>query len=128
MSAGVNGCEVGNAVGVSLSKGGTGGEVRSGDGIAVSAGGSEEDCHFPPQYKDSKSKNKRRTCRYCDFFGPHLDRHLASMHQDKVLTKQERKRLVYRADAKDKKREVLRLHLPTRFNICINVASMVAKR
>lgn len=104
VSAGDSGGEVGNAVGVALSKGGTGGEVRSGDGIAVSAGGSEEDGHFPPQYKDSKSKNKRRRCPYCDFFGPHLDRHLASMHQEKVLTKQERKRLVYRADAKDKKK------------------------
>lgn len=39
-----------------------------------------------------------------DFFGPHLDRHLASMHQDKVLTKQERKRLVYRARCKGQKK------------------------
>ena len=37
------------------------------------------------------------------------------MHQDKVLTKQERKRLVYRADAKDKKKRGLKATFTNQF-------------
>lgn len=77
-----------------------------GDGVvvaAVKAASSKQDITPKPHYKDSNSKNKRRTCPYRNFFGVHLKRHLQAMHGDKVASKQEQMRLVYRADTKDKK-------------------------
>ena len=75
-------------------------DVKCGDD-APEAGHSDS---FEPLYSGSKSKNKRRPCPYCDFFGVHLDRHLQSIHGDIVTNKEVQMRLVYRADVKEKKK------------------------
>ena len=72
-------------------------------GAGVSAGTSKQEEAPRQHYKDAQSKNKRRLCPFCDFFGVHLNRHLQSMHSDKVTSNKERARLVYLADSKEKK-------------------------
>ena len=59
---------------------------------------------FEPLYRDTKSKNKRRPCAYCNFFGVHLNRHLQSVHGDIVTSKDLQMRLVYQADVKEKRK------------------------
>ena len=59
---------------------------------------------FKPLYRDTKSKNKRRPCGYCNFFGVHLNCHLQYIHGDIVTSKDLQMRLVYRADVKEKRK------------------------
>ena len=50
-------------------------------------------------YKKAASKNKRRHCSLCPFFGTHLDRHLDTQHPGSFQSKREKVSLLH---AKDK--------------------------
>lgn len=55
-------------------------------------------CTAKDPYSSSRSKNKRRQCSLCPFFGTHLKRHVASKHTDAAQTKPERVTLVHLHD------------------------------
>ena len=98
-----------------VSAGGVEGDGKAGDGVIAGCIESDDKAEddvpkaalgdtLEPLYRDAKSKNKRRPCPYCDFFGIHLKRHLQSMHGKDVTSKVEEMRLVYRADVKEKRK------------------------
>ena len=55
-------------------------------------------CTAKDSYSSTTSKNKRRQCSLCPFFGTHLGRHIASKHPDAAQTKSERVTLVHLQD------------------------------
>lgn len=59
-------------------------EVKCGDDV-LEVGYSDS---FEFLYSDSKSKNKRRFCSYCDFFGVYLDRYFQFIYGDIVINKE----------------------------------------
>lgn len=124
-----------------LVQGGVEGDVEGGDGVGVSAGGVEGDVKggdgvakaghsktFKPSYRDSKSKNKRRPCSYCGFFGVHLKQHFQSVHGDKVTSKEDQMRLSTERMSRIERREGRRPQLPTHMNTSTSMASLAAKR
>ena len=56
-----------------------------------------------PAYATKTSKNKRRQCPVCPFFGTHLQRHIASKHPDAYTSKTEQVSLVHRHDKLSRK-------------------------
>ena len=52
----------------------------------------------PHSYASATSKNKRRQCPLCPFFGTHLDRHIAKKHPDAAESRSERVALLHEHD------------------------------
>ena len=65
-----------------------------------------------PSYSSATSKNKRRQCSLCPFFGTHLARHISAKHPNAARSKPERLTLVHHHDKLGKapagKKEVTR--------------------
>jgi len=62
-------------------------------------------------YVSNKSKNKRRQCSLCPFFGTHLQRHIAAKHPQNFTSKPEQLTLVHKHDKlsqQQKKQDVRR--------------------
>ena len=56
-------------------------------------------------YKSQSSKNKRRQCALCPFFGTHLERHVMAKHPDAAQSKSERATLIHRHDKLSRKKQ-----------------------
>ena len=59
----------------------------------------------PAAYSNKNSKNKRRQCSLCNFFGTHLERHVAAKHPDAAQTRPERVAIVHRHDRLSRKQQ-----------------------
>ena len=51
-----------------------------------------------PSYTKASSKNKKRQCSLCPFFGTHLQRHITAKHPDSFISNAEKVALVQRYD------------------------------
>ena len=59
----------------------------------------------PSSYATATSKNKRRQCPMCSFFGTHLHRHITKKHPDSFTSKAEKVSLVHSHDKLSRKKQ-----------------------